>query len=115
MITRENTDDEICQADINTLIDDMSKLVMPPGAQILHVLPQDFTIDSEPGIKDPVGMAGVRIEANFHIITGDITSAKNIVKCVTKAGFELDKLVLEPLASSSSVLSEEEKKLVLHL
>ena len=110
MITRENTDDEISQSDINTLIDDMSKLVMPPGAQILHVLPQDFTIDSEPGIKDPVGMAGVRIEANFHIITGDITSAKNIVKCVTKAGFELDKLVLEPLASSSSVLSEEEKE-----
>ncbi len=110
MITRENTDDEISQSDINTLIDDMSKLVMPPGAQILHVLPQDFTIDSEPGIKDPVGMAGVRIEANFHIITGDITSAKNIVKCVTKAGLELDKLVLEPLASSSSVLSEEEKE-----
>lgn len=110
MITREETEDEIAQSDINELVDDMSKLVMPPGAQILHVLPQEFTVDSEPGIKDPVGMAGVRLEANFHIITGDIAAAKNIVKCVKKAGLELDKLVLEPLASSSSVLTEEEKE-----
>ncbi len=110
MITREETEDEIAQSDINELVDDMSKLVMPPGAQILHVLPQEFTVDSEPGIKDPVGMAGVRLEANFHIITGDIAAAKNIVKCVSKAGLELDKLVLEPLASSSSVLTEEEKE-----
>ncbi|MBM71452.1 MAG: cell division protein FtsA [Crocinitomicaceae bacterium] len=110
MITRENTEDEISQSNINELVDDMSKLVMPPGSQILHVLPQEFTVDSEPGIKDPVGMAGVRLEANFHIITGDIAAAKNIVKCVSKAGLELDKLVLEPLASSSSVLTEEEKE-----
>lgn len=110
MITREETEDEIAQSDINELVDDMSKLVMPPGAQILHVLPQEFTVDSEPGIKDPVGMAGVRLEANFHIITGDIAAAKNIVKCVSKADLELDKLVLEPLASSSSVLTEEEKE-----
>lgn len=110
MITREETEDEIAQSDINELVDDMSKLVMPPGAQILHVLPQEFTVDSEPGIKDPVGMAGVRLEANFHIITGDIAAAKNIVKCVSKAGLELDKLVLEPLASSASVLTEEEKE-----
>ena len=110
MITRENTEDEISQSNINELVDDMSKLVMPPGSQILHVLPQEFTVDSEPGIKDPVGMAGVRLEANFHIITGEIAAAKNIVKCVAKAGLELDKLVLEPLASSSSVLTEEEKE-----
>jgi cell division protein FtsA len=110
MITREDTEDEICQADINTLIEDMSKLVMPPGAQILHVLPQEFTVDSESGIKDPVGMAGVRLEANFHIITGDITPARNIIKCISKAELELDQLVLEPLASASSVLSEEEKE-----
>jgi cell division protein FtsA len=110
MITRENTEDEISQSNINELVDDMSKLVMPPGSQILHVLPQEFTVDSEPGIKDPVGMAGVRLEANFHIITGDIAAAKNIVKCVSKAGLELDQLVLEPLASSSSVLTEEEKE-----
>lgn len=110
MITRENTEDEISQRDIKSLIDDMSKLVMPPGSEILHVLPQEFTVDNEQGIKDPVGMAGVRLEANFHIITGDIASAKNIFKCVSKAGLDLDQLVLEPLASSSSVLTEEEKE-----
>ena len=110
MITRESTEDEINQRDIKSLIDDMSKLVMPPGSEILHVLPQEFTVDNEQGIKDPVGMAGVRLEANFHIITGDIASAKNIYKCVSKAGLELDQLVLEPLASSSSVLTEEEKE-----
>ena len=105
MITRENLDDEIRQADINALVEDMRRLVMPPGAQILHVLPQEFTVDSEPGIKDPVGMAGIRLEANFHIITGDIAAARNIYKCITKAGLEIDQLVLEPLASSSSVLT----------
>jgi len=110
MITRENLDDEIRQADINALVEDMRRLVMPPGAQILHVLPQEFTVDSEPGIKDPVGMAGIRLEANFHIITGDIAAARNIYKCITKAGLEIDQLVLEPLASSSSVLTEEEKE-----
>jgi len=110
MITRENIDDEISRKDINALIDDMSRLVMQPGAQILHVLPQEYTVDSEPGIKDPVGMAGVRLEANFHIITGDIAAAKNIYRCITKAGLEIDQLVLEPLASSSSVLTEEEKE-----
>lgn len=110
MITRENLDDEIRQSDINALVEDMRRLVMPPGAQILHVLPQEFTVDSEPGIKDPVGMAGIRLEANFHIITGDIAAARNIYKCITKAGLEIDQLVLEPLASSSSVLTEEEKE-----
>jgi cell division protein FtsA len=110
MITRENLDDEIRQSDINNLVEDMRRLVMPPGAQILHVLPQEFTVDSEPGIKDPVGMSGVRLEANFHIITGDIAAARNIYKCISKAGLEIDQLVLEPLASSSSVLTEEEKE-----
>ena len=110
MITRENIDDEISRKDINDLIDDMSRLVMQPGAQILHVLPQEYTVDSEPGIKDPVGMAGVRLEANFHIITGDIAAARNIYRCITKAGLDIDQLVLEPLASSSSVLTEEEKE-----
>jgi len=110
MITRENIDDEISRKDINELIDDMSRLVMQPGAQILHVLPQEYTVDSEPGIKDPVGMAGVRLEANFHIITGDIAAARNIYRCITKAGLDIDQLVLEPLASSSSVLTEEEKE-----
>ena len=64
----------------------MFKLVMPPGEEIIHVLPQEFTIDNEPGIKDPIGMAGVRLEANFHIISGQVTAVKNIMRCVTNAG-----------------------------
>jgi len=107
---RHNVDDEISQTDINALIDDMYKLVMLPGEEIIHVLPQEYIIDNEQGIKDPIGMAGVRLEANFHIITGQIAAAKNIFKCVHKAGLEVDDLILEPLASSEAVLSEEEKE-----
>jgi cell division protein FtsA len=107
---RHNVDDEIGQQDINSLIDDMYKLVMLPGEEIIHVLPQEYIIDNEQGIKDPIGMAGVRLEANFHIITGQIAAAKNIYKCVHKAGIEVDDLILEPLASSEAVLSEEEKE-----
>jgi len=88
----------------------MYNLVMPPGEEIIHVLPQEFTVDNEPGIKDPVGMAGVRLEANFHIISGQVTAIKNIVKCVNKADLESQELILEPLASSESVLSDEEKE-----
>jgi cell division protein FtsA len=107
---RHNVDDEISQVDINALIDDMYKLVMLPGEEIIHVLPQEYIIDNEQGIKDPIGMAGVRLEANFHIITGQIAAAKNIYKCVHKAGLEVNDLILEPLASSEAVLSEEEKE-----
>ena len=107
---RHNVDDEISQTDINALIDDMYKLVMLPGEEIIHVLPQEYIIDNEQGIKDPIGMAGVRLEANFHIITGQIAAAKNIFKCVHKAGLEVDDLILEPLASSEAVLSDEEKE-----
>ncbi|RYE20423.1 MAG: cell division protein FtsA, partial [Sphingobacteriales bacterium] len=92
------------------LIEDMYNLVMPPGEEIIHVLPQEFTVDNEPGVKDPVGMAGVRLEANFHIISGQVTAIKNIVKCVNKAQLESSELILEPLASSESVLSDEEKE-----
>jgi cell division protein FtsA len=88
----------------------MFKLAMNPGEEIIHVLPQEFTVDNEPGVKDPVGMAGVRLEANFHIITGQVTAIKNIMKCVDQGGLETQDLILEPLASSESVLSEEEKE-----
>ena len=88
----------------------MYKLVMLPGEEIIHVLPQEYIIDNEQGIKDPIGMAGVRLEANFHIITGQIAAAKNIYKCVHKAGLEVEDLILEPLASSEAVLSPEEKE-----
>lgn len=108
--TRQATTDEISQTDIDALIDDMYKLVMEPGEEIIHVLPQEYIIDNEQGIKDPIGMSGVRLEANFHIITGRIAAAKNIQKCVNKAGLEVSETVLEPLASSAAVLSDEEKE-----
>ena len=110
LITRRDLQYEISRKDIDKLVEDMYNLVMPPGEEIIHVLPQEFTVDNEPGIKDPVGMAGVRLEANFHIISGQVTAVKNIVKCVNKAGLDSDELILEPLASSESVLSEEEKE-----
>jgi len=108
--TRANADTEISQADVDSLIDDMYKLVMLPGEEIIHVLPQEYIIDSELGIKNPIGMAGIRLEANFHIITGQIAAIKNIYKCVEKAGLEVADLTLEPLASADAVLSEEEKE-----
>ena len=110
MITRDTIDEEISQKDVDELIDDMYKLVMMPGEEIIHVGPQEYIVDREPGIKDPIGMSGVQLEANFHIITGQIAAAKNIFKCVNKAGLEVAELILEPLASSSAVLSEEEKE-----
>ncbi|MBI2271354.1 MAG: cell division protein FtsA [Bacteroidetes bacterium] len=108
--TRANADTEISQKDVDALIDDMYKLVMLPGEEIIHVLPQEYIIDSEQGIKNPIGMAGIRLEANFHIITGQIAAIKNIYKCVEKADLEVADLTLEPLASADAVLSDEEKE-----
>ncbi len=110
MRTRRNVEEEISQLDIDALVEDMHKLVMLPGEEIIHALPQEYTVDSETGIKDPIGMCGSRLEANFHIITGQITAIKNIYKCVTKAGLTVDALTLEPLGSAAAVLSEEEKE-----
>jgi cell division protein FtsA len=110
MITRSSHEDEISQNDIDTLVNDMYKLVMMPGEEIIHVLPQEYIVDREQGIKDPIGMAGVQLEANFHIITGQVSAAKNIYRCVEKAGLEVADIILEPLASSESVLSFEEKE-----
>lgn len=108
--TRNSLDDEIGQTDIDALIDDMYKLVMLPGEEIIHVLPQEYIVDNEQGIKDPVGMSGIRLEANFHIITGQIAAAKNINKCIAKGGLEVSEIILEPLASAEAVLSLEEKE-----
>jgi cell division protein FtsA len=108
--TRKSAADEINQLDIDALIEDMYKLVMQPGEEIIHVLPQEYIVDNEQGIKEPIGMSGVRLEANFHIITGQISAAKNIHRCVTKADLEVDDLILEPLASAEAVLSDEEKE-----
>jgi cell division protein FtsA len=108
-ITR-NSDDEINTEDINRLTSDMYRIVIPPGSQIIHVMPQDYIVDYEEGISDPVGMSGVKLEADFHIITAQTNAINNINKCVKRAGLEIENLILEPLASSLSVLSEEEKQ-----
>ena len=110
LLTRDNAQDEINEADVKKLIRDMHKLVLPPGVKILHVIPQEFTVDDERDIMDPVGMAGIRLEANFHIITGQITASRNIMKCVEKGGLEVADMTLEPIASASAVLSDEEKE-----
>ncbi|RME94656.1 MAG: cell division protein FtsA, partial [Bacteroidetes bacterium] len=110
MLTRDNDHTEISRRDIERLISDMYKLVLPPGDKILHVIPQEYTVDNEQGITDPIGMSGIRLEANFHIITGQITASNNIYRCVERAGYKVTNLTLEPIASAAAVLSDEEKE-----
>jgi cell division protein FtsA len=109
-INRNSDDDEIAREDIDNLIGEMYNISIDVGEEIIHVLPQSFIVDNETGIKNPVGMLGRRVEANFHIVIGQITSTKNISKCVTKAGLSLNEIILEPLASSSAVLTDDEKE-----
>ena len=110
ILTRDNDTDEISQRDIEKLISDMHKLVLPPGDKILHVIPQEYTVDNEQGITDPIGMSGVRMEANFHIITGQISASNNIQRCVERVGLKVADVTLEPIASSHAILSEEERE-----
>jgi len=110
ILTRDNDLTEISQEDIQKLVGDMYKLVLPPGDKILHVIPQEYTIDNEQGITDPIGMSGVRLEANFHIITGQISASNNIYRCVERTGLKVANMTLEPIASAMAVLSEEEKE-----
>jgi len=109
-ITRNTKDDEISIEDVNRLTEDMYRIVIPPGSEIIHVMPQDYMVDYEEGIKDPVGMSGVKLEADFHIITAQTSAINNINKCVRRGNLEIEDLILEPLASSLAVLSEEEKE-----
>ncbi len=109
-IIRKNVDEEISQHDIDTLNANMYNLNMAPGEEIIDVIPQEYIIDAEQGIKQPVGMLGNSLEANFHIIIGQTAAAKNIYKCVRKAGLEVVDLILEPIASAEAVLNEEEKE-----
>lgn len=102
--------DEITKSDIDALIADMHKIPIDLGEEIIHVLPQNYIVDHETGVKNPVGMSGRRLEANFHIVIGEIASAKNIEKCVNRVGMQVNHLVLEPLASSSAVLTNDEKE-----
>jgi cell division protein FtsA len=110
ILTRDSDHIEIGGKDIDRLVNDMFKLVLPPGDKIIHVFPQEFTVDNEQGITDPIGMCGVRLEANFHIITGQITAINNIYRCIEKAGLKVAELTLEPIASADAVLYEEEKQ-----
>ncbi len=110
LITRKDAEVLIRQIDIDSLIDDMYKLVMKPGEEIISVFPQEYIIDNDPGYKDPIGMCGTRLESNCHIITGNVTAVRNIKKCVEMANLEVKEIILEPIASSHAVLSEEEKE-----
>jgi cell division protein FtsA len=109
-INRDSYEDEITRQDIQKLVEDMYKIPVDVGEEIIHVLPQNFIVDSETGVKNPVGMSGKRLEANFHIVVGQVASAKNIEKCINRVGLNVKQLVLEPLASSEAVLTEDEKE-----
>jgi len=109
-IMREDPDKEISPQEIDQLSQNMYKLNMSPGEEIIDVIAQEYVIDGEGGIRQPVGMLGSTLEANFHIIIGQTAAAKNIYKCIKKAGLEMVDLILEPIASAEAVLSEEEKE-----
>lgn len=110
VITINNKDKEITVQDVERLLEDCQRIMLPPDQQIIHVIPQEFVIDGQDGISDPVGMSGMRMEAEVHIITGLVSAAKNIYRCVERAGFQVADIILEPLASSYAVLDEEEKE-----
>ena len=109
-ITRNTSHDEITAQDVNRLTNDMYRIVTPPGNEIIHVMPQLYTVDYEEDIIDPVGMSGVKLEADFHVITAKTNAIRNVKKCVERAGLLIEDLILEPLASSLAVLSKEEKE-----
>ncbi|MBI3811779.1 MAG: cell division protein FtsA [Nitrospirae bacterium] len=104
-------DREVTKADLERVIDAARAVAIPLDREVLHVLPQEFIVDDQDGIKDPLGMSGVRLEAEVHIITGAVTSAQNIIKSVNRAGLEVVDIILQPLASSEAVLTPEEKDL----
>lgn len=104
-------DHEVTQADVDRVIDAAKAVPIPADQKILHILPQQFIIDTQDGIKEPVGMSGVRLEAKVHMVTGSVSAAQNIIKCVRRCGLEVDDIILEQLASSYSVLTEDEKEL----
>ena len=109
-INRDSYEVEITRDDLQNLIDDMHKIPVDVGEEIIHVLPQNYIVDSETGVKNPVGMFGKRLEANFHIVIGQTSSARNIGKCINRVDLDVKQLVLEPLASSSAVLTDDEKE-----
>ena len=109
-ITRKNPEEVIDENDVEKLINQVYKLVMLPGEEIIHVLPQEFKVDGQAEIKEPIGMYGGRLEANFHVVVGQVSSIKNIGRCIKSADLNMERITLEPIASSDAVLSEEEKE-----
>lgn len=109
-ITRDNSEAVIEDIDVDCLCNQVYKLVMLPGEEIIHVLPQEFKVDGQAEIKEPVGMYGGRLEANFHVVVGQVSSIRNVGRCIKNSGLDLSGLTLEPLASANAVLSQEEKE-----
>ena len=109
-ITRPNSQEVIDESDLEKLENQVHKLVMLPGEEIIHVLPQEFKVDGQGEIKEPIGMYGGRLEANFHVVVGQVSSIRNIGRCIKSSGLSLGGITLEPLASADAVLSQEEKE-----
>lgn len=103
-------DKEVSQSDVDRVIDSARAVAIPADQKILHILPQEFVIDRQEGIKEPVGMSGIRLEARVHIVTGAVSAAQNLVKCIRRCGLEVEDIILEQLASAAAVLSEDEKE-----
>ncbi|MCC7122763.1 MAG: cell division protein FtsA [Gammaproteobacteria bacterium] len=104
-------DHEVSAGDVERVIDAARAVAIPADQKILHILPQEFIIDGQEGIREPIGMSGVRLEARVHMVTGAVSAAQNIVKCVKRCGLDVDDVILQPLASSYAVLAEDEKEL----
>ena len=104
-------DKEVTQFDIDRVIDSARAVAIPADQKILHILPQEFVIDLQDGIKEPIGMSGIRLEAKVHMVTGSVSASQNIIKCIRRCGLEVEDIVLEQLASCNSVLTEDEKEL----
>lgn len=104
-------DREVCQADLDRVVDAAQAVAIPADQKVLHILPQEYVIDFQEGIKEPLGMAGVRLEAKVHLVTGAVNAAQNIEKCIRRCGLEVEDIILEQLASSYSVLTDDEKEL----
>lgn len=102
---------EVAQADVERVIDAARAVAIPADQKILHILPQEFIIDNQEGIREPIGMSGVRLEAKVHMVTGAVSAAQNIIKCVQRCGLEVSEIILEQLASSQAVLTDDEKEL----
>ncbi|TDI72777.1 MAG: cell division protein FtsA [Bacteroidetes bacterium] len=110
VVTISHSDGVIAESDVQRLLEDTTHVAMPADREILHVIPQEFIVDGQDGVIDPIGMNGVRLEANVHIITGLVSAAKNIYRCIEKAGYHVADIVLEPLGSSFAVLHRDEKE-----